>query len=160
MGNTCLIDCISSAPEFFQKTILEIIRGCDGVIGLIDDILVNGKTDEEHHEHLTRVLVRLRKEGVTLNVDKCVFYSNVIHFLGEKATDEEKIKAIFNIQKPTNVTEIRRFLGMINQLSKFSPYLAEKTKPLCELISKKTQWYWGPEQDRAFSDLKSDLKST
>ena len=148
------------------KTITEILRGCDGVIGLIDDILVYGKTDEEHHEHLTRVLERLKKEGVTLNVDKCIFYSNVIHFLGQKidtdgvSPDEEKIKAICNIPKPTNVTKIRRFLGMINQLSKFSPNLAEKTKPLRELLSKKTQWYWGPEQYRAFSDLKCDLKST
>lgn len=145
---------ISSAPEFFQKRISEILRGCDGVVGLIDDILVFGKTDEEHHECLTRVLERLKKEGVTLNVDNCLFYSNVIHFLGHKVNkdgispDEEKIKAIRNIPKPTNVTEIRRFLGMINRLSKFSPNLAEKTKPLCELLSKKTQWYWGPEQSQ------------
>ena len=157
---------ISSAPEFFQKRISEILRGCDGVVGLIDDVLVYGKTDEEHHERLTRVLERLKKEGITLNKDKCIFYSNVIHFLGQKvdkdgvSPDEEKIKAIRNIPRPTSVTEIQRFLGMINQLSRFSPNLAEKTKPLRELLSKKSQWYWGPEQERVFSELKNDLRST
>ena len=71
---------ISSAPEFFQKRILEILRGCDGVVALIEDVLVYGKTDEEHHECLTRVLERLNKEGIALNIDKCIFHSNVIHF--------------------------------------------------------------------------------
>lgn len=76
----CLHFGISSAPEFFHKRILEILRGCDGVVGLIDDVLVYGKTDEEHHERLTRVMERLKKEGVTLNVDKCIFNSNLINF--------------------------------------------------------------------------------
>uniref|UniRef100_A0A1X7SNP9 Reverse transcriptase/retrotransposon-derived protein RNase H-like domain-containing protein n=1 Tax=Amphimedon queenslandica TaxID=400682 RepID=A0A1X7SNP9_AMPQE len=48
---------------------------------------------------------------------------------------------------------------MVNQLSKFSPNLAERTKPLRDLLSKRNQWYWGSEQDRAFLDLKNDLNS-
>uniref|UniRef100_A0A1X7SNP3 Reverse transcriptase domain-containing protein n=1 Tax=Amphimedon queenslandica TaxID=400682 RepID=A0A1X7SNP3_AMPQE len=58
---------ISSAPELFQKRISEILRGCDGVVGLIDDVLVYGRSDEEHHQRLMKVLERLKKEGVTLN---------------------------------------------------------------------------------------------
>ena len=45
------------------------------------------------------------------------------------------IKAIRDMAAPTNVTEIRRFLGMVNQLSKFSPHLADETKLLRELLS-------------------------
>ena len=39
---------------------------------------------------------------------------------------------------------------MINQLSKFSPGLAEKTKPLRDLLSTKNQWEWGHHQDQTF----------
>ena len=91
----------------------EILRGCEGVVGLIDDVLVHGRTEKEHHERLMAVLQRLKNEGVTLNKNKCIFYTNVIHFLGQKvdsdgvSPDEEKIRAIQEIPRPTNITEIR-----------------------------------------------------
>ena len=103
---------ISSAPEFFQKRMSEILRGCEGVVGLIDDVLVHGRTEKEHHERLMAVLQRLKNEGVTLNKNKCIFYTNIIHFLGQKvdsdgvSPDEEKIRAIQEIPRPTNITEI------------------------------------------------------
>ena len=67
--------------------------------------------------------------------------------------DPEKVKA------PMCITEVRRFLGMINQLSKFSPNLAEKTNPLRDLLSKRNQWTWDASQQRAFEDLKEELSS-
>ena len=63
--------------------------------------------------------------------------------------------------KPSaNVSELRRFLGMINQLSKFSPCLAEKTKPLRDLLSSMNQWVWGHSQDKAFKEIKEALSSS
>ena len=58
---------------------------------------------------------------------------------------------------PTNVPELRRFLGMANQLGKFTPNLAEITQPLCELLSKSKSWTWGPSQSTAFTRLKEEL---
>ena len=63
------------------------------------------------------------------------------------------------MEPPTNVSEVRRFLGMINQLSKFCPSLAEKTKPLRDLLSTKNAWLWGPSQEEAFQSLKVALSS-
>ena len=62
----CLSFGISLAPELFQK-MLEILSECDGVVGLIDDMLIYGKTEEEHHRRLFTVLEKLKREGVTLN---------------------------------------------------------------------------------------------
>ena len=149
-------------PQSFSRIECQILRGCEGVVGLIDDVLVHGRTEEEHHERLIAVLEKLKTEGVTLNKDKCIFYTNVIHFLGQQngvSPDKDKIRAIQEIPRPTNITEIRRFLGMINQLRKFSPQLAERSKPIRDLLAKKNQWHWGPEQEKAFSDLKQDLGS-
>ena len=48
---------------------------------------------------------------------------------------------------------------MVNQLGKFSPVMAELTKSLRELLSKKSTWLWGPSQDEAFRNIKSELAS-
>ena len=79
---------ISSTPEFFQKRMSELIMECEGVIGLIDDVL--GKT-EEHSKRLQIVLEKLRQEGVALNKQKCIFFSKSIQFLGH-IIDEEGVK--------------------------------------------------------------------
>ena len=73
--------------------------------------------------------------NVTLNPDKCKFARNQVPFRGHNIdgdgihADPENVTAITDIAVPCNVSELRRFLGMVNQLSKFSPELAEKNKP-------------------------------
>lgn len=76
------------------------------------------------------------------------------------APDPVKITAVQGMPEPTNVTELRSFLGMVNQLGKFNPHLAEKDKPLRDLLSKRNCWAWGEAQAKAFKDLKEDLTST
>ncbi|KAL1256518.1 hypothetical protein QQF64_012063 [Cirrhinus molitorella] len=61
--------------------------------------------------------------------------------------------------EPSNISKLRSFLGMVNQLGKFIPHLAEKDKPLRDLLSKKNCWLWGEAQVKAFQDLKKDLSS-
>lgn len=58
---------------------------------------------------------------------------------------------------PSNIPELRRFLGMVNQLGKFIPNLAEMTQPLRELLSKSKSWTWGPAQSTAFAQVKQEL---
>ena len=48
-------------------------------------------------------------------------------------------------------------MGMVNQLGKFSPHIAELSQPLRELLNAKNAWTWGPEQERAFSNIKEEL---
>ena len=71
--------------------------------------------------------------------------------------DPEKIAAITNLSPPTNTQEVRSFLGMVNQLSKFTSHLAEKSKPLRELLQKDRAWVWGPAQAKAFEEIKTAL---
>ena len=134
----------------------ELLTGLEGFVGLLDDILVYGTTQEEHDKNLLAVLTRLSKAGLTLNKEKCQFGQTRIQFLGQLVDgsgarpDPEKIKTIQQMKPPTNISEVRRFLGMVNQLSKFCPNLAEQTKPLCDLLSTKNAWLWGPSQAKAF----------
>ena len=73
--------------------------------------------------------------------------------------DPEKIKAIRDMEDPTNVTELRRFLGMTNQLGKFSDKIAEVSKPLRDLLSTKNSWVWESPQKESFKALKKLLSS-
>ena len=58
---------------------------------------------------------------------------------------------------PSNTTELKRFLGMANQLSKFTSKLAELSQPLRELLSSKNAWVWGASQESAFTSIKEEL---
>lgn len=58
---------ITSAPEDFQKRMAEISDGLQGVVHLIDNVLVYGATKHEHDERLHEVLKRLVAAGATLN---------------------------------------------------------------------------------------------
>ena len=55
------------------------------------------------------------------------------------------------------MSEVRRYLGMANQLSKFTPHQANTTKPLRDLLSKKNQWSWGQPQRQALAEVKEVL---
>ena len=156
---------ITSAPEHFQRRMNQILAGMEGIVCLIDDILVYGRTQDEHDQRLLAVLKKIQDAGLTLNKDKCEFNTTSIKFLGQVVdsegvkADPAKIRAILELKPPTNVKELRHLLGMANQLSKFSPNLAQETKPLRDLLSKKNQWTWGNPQEIAFTKLKQLLSS-
>ena len=86
--------------------------------------------------------------NVTLNLEKCKFARNQVPFLGHVIdgdgihADPEKVTFITNMAVLSNISELRRFLGMVNLLSKFSSELAEKSKTLRELLSTKNEWTW------------------
>ena len=156
---------ITSAPEHFQKRMQSILSDMEGTVNMIDDILVYEKDQEEHDERLEKVLNRIEGAGITLNSEKCDFSKSKVTFLGHVvdatgvSPDPSKIKAISEMPEPTNITELRRFLGMTNQLSKFSPKLAETSKPLRDLLSKKNMWSWGVPQRNSFNEMKRILSS-
>ena len=73
---------ISSGSEKFQKTMNQILLGLGGVKCSIDDVLVHVKDQQQHDERLEAVLKRLLEAGVTLNLDKGVFSTKQVKFLG------------------------------------------------------------------------------
>ena len=77
---------ITSAPEHFQKRMSAILKGIEGVVCLMDDILVFGKNQQEHDERLYAVLKRLQEAGLTLNGAKCVSCQSQVKFLGQILT--------------------------------------------------------------------------
>ena len=154
---------ITSVPELFQKRMKMILEGLSGVVCQMDDILIFGSSQEEHNSRLLAVLQRLKERNVTLNREKCEFSKKSVKFLGHLIdgqgirADPDKTSGLENIKVPSCVSDLRRFLGMANQLGKFSPRLAELSQPLRELLSPRKSWQWGPAQEQAFSKVKAEL---
>ena len=118
----------------------------------MDDVLVFGRDQEEHDLHA--VLSRIE---ATLNTRKCEFSKTSLKFLGH-IIDQEGIRAdpdktvtVHEMKPPTSVPEVRRFMGVVNKLGKFTPNLAQLTKPLRELLSKNKSSIWRPAQLAAFA---------
>ena len=107
---------------------------------------------------------RLQDPGLTLN-EKCEFSKSQISFLGHLVdgegihADTRKTNGVSDFPTPTNVTELQRFMGMVNQLGKFIPNLQDYTGPLRELLRSDTSWQWEESQRRSFQKVKDLLVS-
>ena len=132
----------------------------------MDDILVFGDSYKQHDERLQAVFTRLEEYGVTLNPEKYEFAKEKVQFRGHVIgkdgieVDPSKVEAIKKMKAPTNILELRRFLGMVNQMGKYLPNLAQTTKPLRDLLSKDSHWMWDRAQEEAFNEIKRQLIST
>ena len=135
----------------------------DGIVRSMDDILVHGETEEEHDERLHALLEVLRENGITLNLEKCKFRRSEVEFLGHIVSAQgirpihQRMEAVTKFPVPQNVTQLKSFLGMAQQLSRFAPELAAVSEPLRDLLSKKNVWRWEESHSLTFNKVKELL---
>lgn len=85
-----------------------------------DDKLVSGSIDQEHMKSLSEALKRLRSYRLKANLQKCSFFQDCIVYCGYKISIEglrktkENIRAVLDAPAPQNVSQLRSFLGLIN----------------------------------------------
>ncbi|UYV81689.1 K02A2.6-like, partial [Cordylochernes scorpioides] len=157
---------ISSAPEVFQRKMSNLLESQSGVNYHMDDIVIWGATQEEHDERLRCVLRKLQDSGLTLNKEKCIFSVKEIKFLGHLITergvlpDPNKVKAIREFPSPSSISEVRRFLGMVNFTGKFIPDLSTILYPLNQLLVKRNDCRWDSAQEEAFEKVKKLLSTS
>ena len=157
---------VSAAPAIFQRTIESVLRGIPGTCVYLDDILITGKTEQEHLLNLDTVLTTLEEAGLRLKRKKCAFMLPAVEYLGHRISEkglqptDEKIRAITEAPVPQDTTQLRAFLGLINYYGKFLKNLSSLLAPLYRLLEKKTHWAWGKDQQCAFDSAKSQLTSS
>ena len=154
---------IKSAQEVFQKRIAQHFDNMEGVEVDIDDILVWGRSEEEHNKRLRAVLQKCKDINLTLNKEKCLFNKPEIVYIGHVISqdgvkpDGEKVDAIMNMPPPTDKKGVERLLGTVNYLAKFIPNMSVINEPIRQLLRSDTLFTWGKEQENAFKTVKEIL---
>ena len=155
---------INCAPEIFHAKIQQLFESETGVKVFMDDIVVWGRTREEHDARLKRALATIRRSGLKLN-EKCVCGVTELTYLVDKLThqgikpDPDKVAGICNMPVPTTKEEVQRALGMVNYMAKFVPNLTVKTTALRQLLLEKNDWQWEAEQAKEWQDIKDFFTS-
>jgi hypothetical protein len=157
---------LTNAPSAFMRmmdSVFPDMEFAEFLAKYIDDILVFSKNMKEHVQHLRAVLTKLREHKLYVKLSKCAFGVNQVEFLGSIITkggisvDPDKVKAILDIPIPTNLKQLRSFIGAVTFFSKFITHFAEKSQPLHALLRKSTPFIWTPTHTTSFELLKSAL---
>lgn len=156
---------VTSAAEIFQNTVQSILSGIKGVINASDDILIFGRSKEEHDKSLHQVLVRLKEHHLSINAKKMQLHQDKIKFFGiiigkqGIELDQEKTIAISKCHKPTTKQDVRSFLDMVNYCSRFLDHYSDLTSPLRILTKDDQPFEWTHIHEEAFQKIKSALTS-
>jgi hypothetical protein len=127
---------VSSASEVFQNTIAQLLAGIPGCRNAADDILVVGRTLEEHNSTLHRVLQRLQDSELTLNKSKCTIQANELDFWGIHLSQQgisirqARVQALRPLKRPDNAAKVRSLPGMASWSSRFMKDYATISAPL------------------------------
>ena len=157
---------VAAAPAIFQRQMDALLQGIPKVVCYINDKLITGKNEEEHLQTLSTVLERLQSSGLRVKKEKCGFMMDSVDYLGHRIDSAglhampDKLEAISKAPSPTNVQELRSFLGLLNYYRKFIPNLATLLAPLNALLCQESSWKWSAACQTAFEDAKSALLSS
>jgi hypothetical protein len=129
---------LRNAAQTFQRFMDEVLRGLDFCFAYLDDILVYSRSLEEHERHLRVLFGRLHTYRIVINPTKCVFRVTEVTFLGYKVrvtAEGSRPLAERVVHLPQTVSQLRRFLGMLNFYRLFLPHAAAHQAPLHDVLS-------------------------
>ena len=134
----------TNSPAVFERLMEQVFHNLNYKTLLIylDDIIVYGKTFEVHLHNLREALQRLSDSQLKLSPEKCSFFTNRTTFLGHLITenglsvDPEKVKTVQEWQTPTNVTEVRSFVGLCSYLRKFFSWIQYHLQTIAQTYRK------------------------
>ena len=112
---------LTNAPATFQRLMECVLAGLtdEQCLIYIDDIIIFSQTFENHLQRLTNVFQRLRNSHLKLKPSKCQFAQAEVDYLGHIVsaqgvrTDPRKTKAIMEYPVPSNMKQLRQFLGLL-----------------------------------------------
>ncbi|XP_067309059.1 uncharacterized protein [Pseudorasbora parva] len=133
---------LCNAPGTFQR-LMERIFGdqrFQSLLLYLDDIVIFSGSFEQHLQRLEMVLRRLQQNNLKLKFQKCHFFQKEVRYLGHiisshgVSTDPEKISAVANWKRPSNLMELRSFLGFASYYRRFVEGFARLAAPLHRLV--------------------------
>ena len=158
---------LSNSPANFQRMMDIVLKDLvREECYLYANIIIFFKTAEEHARELANVLERFSKANLQLHLGKCVFAQPQVNYLGYVlpqngvSASADKVTAVKNYPTPSNVRDVRSFLGLVSFYRRLVPNFEELAKPLTSLTRKDQNFTWGPSQQKAFENFKQRLCTT
>ena len=162
----------ANAPATFNRCVAHLLRPVrDFAPSYFDDVYIHSRAKgsasdvEVHRKHLRALFTLMREHKLYARLQKCIFGASEIPvlgcFVGKNGVrpDPEKIRAISEWPTPTDVKELRKFLGLATYLHKYAKTYAELSLPLSHLLKKDVAWHWSRECDQAFNAIRQSLMS-
>ena len=150
---------IASTPAMWQRVMDQLLSG----IPKTQRIIVTGETDDEHLRNLEMVLQRLLDAGLRAHPAKTRFFKT--KYCGHAVSADGlyklpvKVDAIRDSPQPTNISQFRSFLGLVNYYARFLPNLSTTLQPLNRLLQHNTPWHWTDACTAAFDEVKRQIGS-
>jgi len=168
---------LSGSPDIFQDRMTNLVGDLEYARAYLDDLLcLTCSTFEDHLEKLDIILNRLNKSGLKVNAQKSVFCTDQIEYLGFYITRDgikpidKKVRAILDLDKPKNIRDVRKVLGMIQYYRDLWEKRSHVLAPLSDLVGKYSpnkkngkkgkrkmtppKFVWTEECDKAFTQIK------
>ncbi|RVX01842.1 Transposon Ty3-I Gag-Pol polyprotein [Vitis vinifera] len=156
---------LTNAPAAFMDLMNRVFRAYldQFVIVFVDDILIYSRSLEEHKQHLVTTLRTLRRHQLYGKLDKSELWLTEVNFLSHVvseagiAVDHSKVEAVQEWQRPTNVFEVRSFLGLAGYYRRFVEDFSRIAALMTWLTRKGVKFDWNEECENAFQELKRKL---
>lgn len=154
---------IAPGPAQFQRCMDTLTQKLPGVAAYLDDLIITGKTEEEHWTNLTNLLSTLQEHGFRIRLDKCEFFKHSVEYLGHTIDKDGKrptaasMAALSQLPRPQDLHQLQAFLGKVNYYGRFISNLADKAAPLYNLLKNDTAFTWSNECEQAFTQLKNSI---
>ena len=156
---------LTNAPACFMRAMHLVLKGLcwSDCLVYLDDIIIFGRTLQEHRERLSLVLSRLSEAGLKINPKKCKLLSEQVVVLGHVvtrdgiSTDPEKVKVIREWPVPENESQLKAFMGTAGYYREFVPNYADIAAPLHSASQKGERFRWTAECEETSLNIKRKL---
>jgi hypothetical protein len=156
---------LSNAPATFQRLMNEVLKQLNWkqCVVYLDDIIVFGKSYDEHLDNLNAVLKAVETANLKIKASKCEFCKTEVLYLGHKVSaqgispDPAKIRTIADFEIPKTKRQLKEFLGAANFLRQYIPNFSKIANPLYELTSEKVKFCMTTCHLQALKNLKDAI---
>ena len=154
---------LTQAPAYFQMLVNKVLEGLEVAFGYLDDILIYSKNMDEHLQHVRTLFKRMRQADLKLTKWKCNFLKAHVQYLGYYISGQglepipEKLESLQQMPAPTDLAEVRKFLGFVGYYRKFIPKYLDIAHPLTNLTRKDVPFEWSHACQITFEMLKEYL---
>ncbi|MCP4352844.1 MAG: RNA-directed DNA polymerase, partial [Desulfobacterales bacterium] len=155
---------LTDSGAAFQIAVDRILQNLPGVYSYSDDILIGGRTQEEHDSRLAAILKRLLDNDCRLSAEKLIISESTVPMLGriliatenqplQILPDKKNVCSITDMESPNSKKGAERFVGAVGFLRDHIPGLTELLTPLRKAIAA-TPFEWDLDCERCFLKMK------